>query len=324
VLAGVVAAIVALVIGVVALAVLACATSGSCTGSAADQPANAVTDRLDILTALAKAHDLSAKRELIRTRGPELQAWLQAQSDATADVSSKAAINKLRTAFQTLMARVEAGIDLGSSDDAKTPSGKTRKQERDEITQAYTEALAVIGQGIPLVIGYVNRVNLQLAQTGRGPYQIPGPGGYYRSGRGNRLHYGYDLTALPGTPIVVGWSGTIRANQGTWGGGNGFGWAVYVEHVENDKRYINQYGHLNFSAGQAERGTPFVQRHGQGDRIPTTVGMTVEPGDVIGYVYQDHLDIKWQVIEGNCVADSFMCRFVNWATSPYRDEAGRE
>ncbi|MBM3463012.1 MAG: hypothetical protein FJX76_12995 [Armatimonadetes bacterium] len=78
------------------------------------------------------------------------------------------------------------------------------------------------------------------------------------------LHNGYDIAFPPGTAIVAGWPGRVVAVTPWYG-------AEYGITVASEGGYQTTYGHL----------------------VPTvSVGDSVRPGDVVGRVVNDHVDIK--------------------------------
>lgn len=87
------------------------------------------------------------------------------------------------------------------------------------------------------------------------------------------LHNGYDFLAPNGTPVIAGWDGTIGpAAPYNYEAAS---WALEVQ----SGLFIVIYGHINLVSAFNK------------------VGTTVKKGDVIGTVYNDHLDIKIKTSE---------------------------
>lgn len=78
------------------------------------------------------------------------------------------------------------------------------------------------------------------------------------------LHAGYDIAMLAGSPVRAAWSGTVVALT-PWYGSE---WGVTVR---DGQGFEATYGHIS----------PSVR-----------VGSSVRPGDVLGYVVVDHVDVK--------------------------------
>lgn len=96
------------------------------------------------------------------------------------------------------------------------------------------------------------------------------------------MHNGYDVALPPGAAIVVGWPGRVTAI--TWWAGSEYGITV-----TSPDGFNTTYGHL----------APAVRE-----------GAWVEPGDVVGFVCRDHVDIKMRDASG---------RFIDFARGvPYQ------
>jgi hypothetical protein len=87
------------------------------------------------------------------------------------------------------------------------------------------------------------------------------------------LHNGYDIAYPPGTRIVAGWPGRVTSVANWYG-------AEYGVTVASADGFQTTYGHLE----------PSVRS-----------GDWVEPGDVVGRVVRDHVDIKMRDAVGRYV-----------------------
>lgn len=90
----------------------------------------------------------------------------------------------------------------------------------------------------------------------------------YRSVAGH--HNGYDIAYPPGTPIAAGWPGQVVSIANWYG-------AEYGITVESPQGFRTTYGHLS----------PAVR-----------VGAWVNPGDIVGRVVRDHVDVKMRGADG--------------------------
>ncbi len=108
----------------------------------------------------------------------------------------------------------------------------------------------------------------------------------YRSHAG--LHLGYDIAMPYGTPFAAGWSGTVVSIANWYG-------PQYGITVQMNNGWTVTYGHVS----------PRV-----------SVGQTVQPGDVLGTIALDHVDIKMRDAAGNYVP------FGEGATIPSNPYAG--
>ncbi|CAN0269117.1 unnamed protein product, partial [Phaeothamnion confervicola] len=91
----------------------------------------------------------------------------------------------------------------------------------------------------------------------------------YRSHAG--LHLGYDIAMPPGNQVACGWGGIVTSVV-VWSG---------LEHgitvVSPDGTHVT-YGHLS----------PRVK-----------VGAVLKPGDIVGVIVRDHVDVKMRDAAGN-------------------------
>lgn len=86
-------------------------------------------------------------------------------------------------------------------------------------------------------------------------------------------HYGYDIAYPPGTSVGVGWAGEV-VSIANWYGNE------YGITVQSPRGFRVTYGHLS----------------------PTTrVGAWVNPGDVVGRVVRDHVDVKMRGADGSFI-----------------------
>lgn len=119
----------------------------------------------------------------------------------------------------------------------------------------------------------------------------------YRSAAG--LHLGYDIAMPYGSPFAAGWSGTVTAITPWYGEQHG------ITVVSRDGVSVT-YGHVS----------PRVQ-----------VGQQVLPGDVLGTIALDHVDVKMRDVSGNYVDFGGNARVVpnpTWAGGFYTPEPSRE
>lgn len=119
----------------------------------------------------------------------------------------------------------------------------------------------------------------------------------YRSAAG--LHLGYDIAMPYGSPFAAGWAGTVTAITPWYGEQHG------ITVVSPDGVSVT-YGHV----------APRV-----------SVGQHVLPGDVLGTIALDHLDVKMRDASGNYVDFGGNARVVpnpTWAGGFYTPEPSRE
>lgn len=94
----------------------------------------------------------------------------------------------------------------------------------------------------------------------------------YRRNAG--LHLGYDIAMPYGSPFAAGWAGTVVSIANWYG-------PQYGITVQMTNGYTVTYGHVS----------PRV-----------SVGQVVQPGDVLGTIALDHVDVKMRDAAGNYVA----------------------
>lgn len=87
------------------------------------------------------------------------------------------------------------------------------------------------------------------------------------------LHNGYDIAYPPGTAIAAGWGGRVTAVLNWYG-------TEYGITVASPQGFRTTYGHL----------APLVR-----------VGALVRPGDTVGRVVRDHVDVKMRAEDGRFV-----------------------
>lgn len=93
----------------------------------------------------------------------------------------------------------------------------------------------------------------------------------YRSMSG--YHNGYDIAYPPGTPIAAGWPGQVVSIANWYG-------SEYGITVESPQGFRTTYGHLSPA---------------------THVGAWVNPGEVLGRVVNDHVDVKMRSVGGGFI-----------------------
>lgn len=86
-------------------------------------------------------------------------------------------------------------------------------------------------------------------------------------------HYGYDIAYPPGTSVAAGWAGEVVAMANWYG-------SEYGITVQSPQGFRVTYGHLS---------------------PVTRVGAWVNPGDVVGRIVRDHVDVKMRGPDGRFV-----------------------
>lgn len=309
---GVVLAVFAMIAAIVlAFYWIQCTVNGTCTGrDTTAQQANAINDEQDILITLAKEHNPDAKLKLFQKYGPQIRARAVAVAEIDAikrDAKKLAAIKAFIKALDEDLPR------LATTNNPADPKLVDARKRLFDSFKGYLDALG--DTKAPLVILYLEAVNQQLTGTLTTPYDHV-LGGHFKDwravsqSRGTAgLHYGYDVVAKAGTPVIAGHGGRLGqgAGSGDYAGYAVIPWAkdefgIPVIHTDTDGRdYQATYGHVHLILKEDQ----VLYKH-KGKLEPAKTGAPVDVGDQLGTIMRDHVDIKWK-------------RMVNGKPGPYVD-----
>ena len=284
----------------------------------------------NILTTLYEANDINAKQALAGEQGKnggrrkEVADGLQKQSDEVEKADTKKAINNFRERMKHLADIVDLLNAQGDSKDAKEKRKKGSEQYADKDTgkdaiqksweayvkvtkppmlvlqEAWQQYQTVIGQGYPLVTAYKELANRTVGSNVYSVWDVffsPRNVSQYRTHAG--IHCGYDIAAPLGTNVIAGWESTWETEI-DFGGGQ-LGVVTKYQDAETKAWYSITYGHLTPGS------TPKKAR-----------GDVIHPGDILGTIAINHVDIKWRPLSADGrTSTGGVC--TDWGKSPLKN-----